>query len=730
MHVRSALLCLAVLGSLSCKAWCDENLKTPYVMLDPATQPPPAKAGTPVPRRVVSPSDIPRFPAYPSLPRVLASHEDGGSERIRLANDGLTFAVRVGSDKHAAIESLTSSLTGTEFLAEPSAVFYLGGAARVSSDVYRAERWRGAQYPDYAELIMDFVRVDNQTQGPAVVRWRARLYRSCPRMEQQFETENLDGVIGQVLATRASLRPVMPANLLGHGFINGRPNLPDRRRFEFTEESEHLCYDPSSQAGIWGFVSEIGGQERFASGSFALMQHPSFRTRRTGRSGAFILQPFAGPVEIGFTQLRDFIQHHYSIQKDSPSPFEWNQFWLWQGGPVRVDKAVVTEKRLMDVLPRIVAMGLEEFHLDDGWQRRDGDWQIDPQRFPGGWDRLRDYNRAHGLGFHLWVNDASADSGEFILELIRKTGLNRLFMDRRVSEETIVAVQTARETYPGLSTNAHNSTSRSVYWPWGNIHFLSDFNQIYFGEGQFWSWSNIRPEAKIEEREDRLFPQVTQTERFFSRHDLYAGDLITRAAAYQAHWVWPFNCVMPPHNGWSWFEKRPIEQLRNRVLTYLACKFKYEWGFDPRRLPPEAINLHLDCTAWFKANRDYLIAYQHVLDPPDGAGVDAAGHLIGQKGYVFLFNAGDQEQQVAWKQILWEPELQLLGDWVTLSDWTAMISFKPLPAQDLTQPNGTVRLAPKEIRVLGINLPCEEVLKRVRAERTRLSAAPTLLRAP
>ena len=322
------------------------------------------------------------------------------------------------------------------------------------------------------------------------------------------------------------------------------------------------------------------------------------------------------------------------------------------------------------------------------------------------------------------MNDGTTDSADFMLDLIGKSDINRLFMDRQVSENTIEAVEKVRAEYPGFSTNSHNSTSRSAYWPWGNIHFLSDFNQIYFGEGQFWAWSNILPEANVEPKHDPLFPQRTEAERFFSRHDLYAGDLITRAAAYQAQWVWPFNCVIPPHNGWTWFEKRPIEQLRNRLFTYLACQFNYQWGFDPRRLTPEAIDLHLDCTAWFKVNRNYLTVYQHVLDAPDGVNVDAAGHLVGQSGYIFLFNPSDHEQQVDWQQILWEPELQLGGDSVTLSDWTAMTSFKPLPVQSLAEPSGHLSLGPREIRVLGINLPCEDVLKQVRRERGKLSLSP------
>ena len=321
------------------------------------------------------------------------------------------------------------------------------------------------------------------------------------------------------------------------------------------------------------------------------------------------------------------------------------------------------------------------------------------------------------------MNDGTADSPEFLLDLIEKSNLGRLFMDRQVTEKTVEAVEKVRARHSGFSTSCHNSASRSAYWPWGNIHFLSDFNQIYFGEGQFWAWSNILPEAKTEARDDPLFPQRTEAERFFSRHDIYAGDLITRSAAYQAEWVWPFSCISPPHNGWTWFENRPVEQLRDRIYTYLACRFNYQWGFDPAMLPREALDLHLSCTAWFKANRTYLTSYQHVLDPPDGKGIDGAGHLVDGRGFIFLFNPSDHEQGVEWRNILWEPELELAGDSASLSDWTELTDYKSLGRQALDRPTGEIRIGPREVKALGVNLDDKKVLARIRAERAKIRIA-------
>lgn len=708
LFLATAILILAAQYSL-----CDENLKTPYIMLDPASLPPPSAMGKPLVSQLANPNTILRFPSDLGIPKITARHE-GKSEIISLSNAALTLHVNINEFGRVMIDGLRDNLTNVELLTGSCRIFYISDVQQRSSDAYKAARWDAYQYSDYAEL-----KVQLTSDGVDSIIWRARLYRIRPQLEQDFEGSVGDATFGQILKTKSSFLPIMPANLFGRGFTNGRPNIPDRRRFEIVEESDHLCYNPDTQTGLWGFVAEIGGQERIANSNFALIQNPSFRTKRRSKTGSFIIQPFHGPVELGFLDLRRYIQMYYSIQSYTPSLYEWNQFWLWQGGPTRVDYSVVTQKRLFDVLPRQVKMGLEEFHLDAGWENGI-DWQLAPDRFPGGWAAIREFNRANGLAFHLWVNDGTTDKSDFLINLVETSNLHRLFMDRKVTEKTVEAVEKVRAKYPGFSTSCHNSTSRSAYYTWGNIHFLSDYNQIYFGEGQLWAWSNNLPEAKIEAVNDPLFPQRTEAERFFSRHDLYAGDLITRAAAYQAEWAWPFNCISPPHTSWAWFENRPIEQLKDRIYTYLACRFNYQWGFDPTMLTREALDLHLACTAWFKANRSYLTVYQHVLDVPDGMGVDAAGHMINGRGFVFFFNPSDKEQSVEWKNILWEPELELSGNSVILSDWTEMTEFKSLGRQKLAQPRGKFRIAPHGLRVIGINLKDVEVLDKVRIERKKI----------
>ncbi|MHB1458749.1 MAG: hypothetical protein ACYC0V_17710 [Armatimonadota bacterium] len=709
LAITASMLILAAQCSIG-----DENLKTPYIMLDPATLPPPAAMGKPLQSELVNPNSISRFPADLGIPKITARHE-GGFEIIALSNAALTLRVRIDPLGQAMIDGLRDNIADAELLTGRSQIFHISGKQQRSSDAYRVVKWDAYQYADYAELR---IRLSSEADGQII--WRARLYRTRPQLEQDFEASLGDAILGQVLATKLSFLPIMPANLFGRGFTNGKPNIPDRHRFEIVEESDHLCYDPKNQTGLWGFVADIGGQERIGNERFALIQNPSFRTKHNNKLGPFVIQPFHGPVELGFLGLRRYIQDHYSVQGNTPSLYEWNQFWLWQGGPTRVNYSVVTEKRLFDVLPRQVKMGLEEFHLDSGWENGIN-WQLAPDRFPGGWDAIREFNRGKGLAFHLWMNDGTTDSGDFLIDLIEKSNLHRLFMDRMVTEKTVEAVDKVRTRYPGFSTSCHNSTSRSAYYTWGNLHFLSDYNQIYFGEGQFWAWSNILPEAMIEPVNDPLFPQRTEAERFFSRHDLYVGDLITRAASYQADWAWPYNSVIPPHCGWAWFENRPIEQLRDRIFTYFAGRFNYQWGFDPLMLPREALDLHLACTAWFKVNRSYLTVYQHVLDAPDGKGIDGAGHMIDGKGFIFLFNPADYEQSVTWKEILWEPELELRGITAKVSDWTDMVNFKLIGKKDLSDPKGKIKISAKGLCVLGINLDDIDIISNVKIQREKIS---------
>ncbi|HNT34089.1 MAG TPA: hypothetical protein PKH07_03735, partial [bacterium] len=466
-------------------------------------------------------------------------------------------------------------------------------------------------------------------------------------------------------------------------------------------------------SGVAAFVAGIGGEERIQQGRMTLLDHVVAPFDGTEPIARYLLWPFDGPVEIGFLRLRRFIGTEYSCQRDKYSTFSWNQFWLWQGGIEPAKSEVVTAERLCEILPRIKAIGCEEFHLDAGWEITPGDWRFDPVRFPEGFEPIRRLLREKGMRYHTWMNTAASEDPAVITSLVEETDMCKLFQDRTVDEKAVAAMREVRKRYPDLETFVHHSTSRSKCYWWGNLHFLSDLNQIYFGEGEFWAWSNILPEK----------PEGDANTRFFSRHSLRAGDLVTRSAAYQVHWAWPYMCIVPPHCGWAWFEDRDLSELASRMFTTIAARADYQWGEDPRMLRPEVLNFFLEWTAFFKTAKPYLSQYQHVLAPPDGIHPDGAAHLLDGRGFIVLCNPSQSRASVSLKDLLWEPELELHPkEPVHLTDWTAPLAPVNLQKVNLLKPKGSIVMQPLSYRVLGVNVDKDSVLGEVRRQRAALHA--------
>ncbi|MCW5579765.1 MAG: alpha-galactosidase [Luteimonas sp.] len=75
-------------------------------------------------------------------------------------------------------------------------------------------------------------------------------------------------------------------------------------------------------------------------------------------------------------------------------------------------------KQVLDTLPKVREMGLEWAVLDDGWQTNEGDWALDPRKFPRGDADMRDFVaaiRAQGLRPRLWLAPLAADPGSDVL---------------------------------------------------------------------------------------------------------------------------------------------------------------------------------------------------------------------------------------------------------------------------------------------------------------------------
>ncbi|GGD47456.1 glycoside hydrolase family 36 protein [Pseudoxanthomonas indica] len=77
-----------------------------------------------------------------------------------------------------------------------------------------------------------------------------------------------------------------------------------------------------------------------------------------------------------------------------------------------------TIEQVLGTLPKVREMGFEWAVLDDGWQTNEGDWALDPRKFPNGDEDMRAFVReirAQGLRPRLWLAPLACDPGSDIL---------------------------------------------------------------------------------------------------------------------------------------------------------------------------------------------------------------------------------------------------------------------------------------------------------------------------
>jgi len=77
-----------------------------------------------------------------------------------------------------------------------------------------------------------------------------------------------------------------------------------------------------------------------------------------------------------------------------------------------------TTEQIVATLPKVRELGFEWAVLDDGWQTNEGDWKLDPRKFPRGDEDMRAFVRqvkAQGLKPRLWLAPLAADPGSDVL---------------------------------------------------------------------------------------------------------------------------------------------------------------------------------------------------------------------------------------------------------------------------------------------------------------------------
>ncbi|MFT3761443.1 MAG: alpha-galactosidase [Pseudoxanthomonas sp.] len=77
-----------------------------------------------------------------------------------------------------------------------------------------------------------------------------------------------------------------------------------------------------------------------------------------------------------------------------------------------------TVAQVLGTLPKVRELGFGWAVLDDGWQTNEGDWRLDPRKFPNGDADMRAFVqaiKAQGLRPRLWIAPLAADPGSDVL---------------------------------------------------------------------------------------------------------------------------------------------------------------------------------------------------------------------------------------------------------------------------------------------------------------------------
>jgi len=77
-----------------------------------------------------------------------------------------------------------------------------------------------------------------------------------------------------------------------------------------------------------------------------------------------------------------------------------------------------TIRQIVDTLPKARELGFGWVVMDDGWQTNEGDWKLDPHKFPRGDADMRAFTaavRAQGMHPRLWIAPLAADPGSDVL---------------------------------------------------------------------------------------------------------------------------------------------------------------------------------------------------------------------------------------------------------------------------------------------------------------------------
>jgi alpha-galactosidase len=320
---------------------------------------------------------------------------------------------------------------------------------------------------------------------------------------------------------------------------------------------------------------------------------------------------------------------------------------------------------LSDIAERAAALGAERFVLDDGWfGRRDddtsslGDWTVDRRKWPGGLGPLIGKVHALGMSFGLWVEPemVNPDSNlarahpDWVLGPADQTpGRHQMVLDlarAQVRDHLFAALSALLSEHPiDYLKWDHNRLLPVVdaAQTRGTLELLSRLRAAHRGvEIESCASGGGRIDAGILAHTHRVWLSDSNDalERLRIQHQ---AALVLPAAVTGSH-VGPRRC----HTSGR--------ELSMGFRAWVAAQRHMGFEMDPRELTEAEAAVLKAVTAWWKANRGWMLAGTiHRLDAADPA-VTAEMQIAADGGRFVLF-AG---QAATSAQILPRP-LRLTG---------------------------------------------------------------------
>ena len=309
---------------------------------------------------------------------------------------------------------------------------------------------------------------------------------------------------------------------------------------------------------------------------------------------------------------------------------------------------------LTQIADRAAALGAERFVLDDGWfGRRDddtrslGDWTVDRRKWPDGLQPLIAHVQSLGMTFGLWFepemvnpdSDLCRAHPDWVLgPHDQVTGRNQLVLD-------LARAEVGDYLFDAVSAILSDHAIDYIKWDHNRLLPVVDSAQTYGAYDLFDRLRTAHPGVEIEScasgggridagilaRTHRVWLSdcIDAQERLRMQHD---------AALFLP------SCVTGSHVG-AEHSHTTGRALPMAFRAWVAAQRHFGFEMDPRRISDADAAVLTEVAAWYKANRDWMMAGTILrLDSADPS-VTAELQLAEGDGRFVVF-AGQNAQSV------------------------------------------------------------------------------------